>query len=105
MKMRTIEHFLPCICRGGGPCAAWWKGFSGSKNPLHRLRRSPSPRKRGEERSSPPPEHRRSLLPERRHAFSEIFRTERLCLQLRLQVEIACESIDGACSQQTPAEL
>src|SRR5215217_1494476 len=19
--------FLPCICRGGGPCVAWWRGF------------------------------------------------------------------------------
>jgi hypothetical protein len=37
-------EFLPCICRGGGPCEAWWRGLVDSEGPLHRASRGPPPR-------------------------------------------------------------
>src|SRR3954447_25128063 len=24
---------LPCLCRGGGPCEAWWRAFLSAKDP------------------------------------------------------------------------
>jgi general secretion pathway protein I len=39
-------QFLPCICRGGGPRAARWRGFfAGLRQPLHHAasRRGPPP--------------------------------------------------------------
>src|SRR3954468_13721555 len=42
--------FLPGICRGGGPCEAWWRGsFRLRRTPPPRFARSPSPGNPGEE--------------------------------------------------------
>jgi hypothetical protein len=39
------SKILPCICRGGGPCEAWWRGLADSAEPLHRASRGPPPPK------------------------------------------------------------
>jgi hypothetical protein len=40
----TWREFLPCLCRGGGPCEAWWRGPAEPEDPLHRASRGPPPR-------------------------------------------------------------
>ena len=42
----ALRLIPPCICRGGGPCAAWWRACSGARGP-HRSSSGPSPEIRG----------------------------------------------------------
>ncbi len=44
----VIPKILPCLCRGGGPCEAWWRGpFRTPQNPSTALCAVPLPRKSG----------------------------------------------------------
>jgi len=66
----SAASILPGICRGRGDQRSWWRGSSAAlTEPLHRLRRSPSPRNRGEDEWSTTPSFviafpRWELLPE-----------------------------------------
>src|SRR5215217_6823974 len=63
-----VIEFLPCLCRGGGPCVAWWRGLFLPQElaplaaPPPHFVRSPSSRNRGEEFRSPRSCHEPSCL-------------------------------------------
>src|SRR3954452_4757806 len=52
---------LPCLCRGGGPCEAWWRGIGTEPAPPPTLGWGPPPPYSGGDLSAPPivrqPEH------------------------------------------------
>lgn len=55
---------LPCICRGGSSCEAWWRGLgSPQEAPPSWLRRAASPGNPGEERASTGSEHAETAPP------------------------------------------